>query len=168
MGGNVPSHSTSFLSALAIFLCHSKHSAPDSQPHSRSQGVVILGPADKDISWIKESFDNLEKLKITPTPFLNGAAVRAHFEAQGLGDTVGDFVNKTGYFNPIGGWGEAERAVRVGHKMVEKLGGTIEGGKEVAELVVEQTGGAKEVKGVKLVDGEVIKADFVIVATGAW
>lgn len=125
---------------------------------------MVLGPADKDISWIKESYDNLHKLSIEPKPLLSAAAIRAHFEEKGLGAAVASFDNKTGYVNPIGGWADAELAVRLGHKTIQKLGGSIEGGKEVAELV----GDGRRVKGVKLVSGEVITADFVVVATGAW
>jgi glycine/D-amino acid oxidase-like deaminating enzyme len=55
--------------------------------------------------------------------------------------------------------------VRVLHEKVEALGGTIEGGKEVAELVIDD---GHDVKGVRLINGEIIEADLIIVATGSW
>ena len=125
---------------------------------------MVIGPADKDLSWIKEAYDNLLKLGITPKALPTPEAIRAHFSERGLADAVGNFANKTGYYNPVAGWSEATRAVKIGHRRVQKLGGTIEGGKEVAGFVAD----GKKVTGVRLIGGEVIEADHVIVATGAW
>jgi glycine/D-amino acid oxidase-like deaminating enzyme len=125
---------------------------------------MVIGPADKDLSWIKEAYNNLEKLGITPKALPTPESIRAHFAERGLADAVGAFHNKTGYFNPAAGWSEATRAIQIGHKRIQKLGGTIEGGKEVAGLVAD----GKKVTGVRLVGGETIEADHVIVATGAW
>lgn len=125
---------------------------------------MVIGPADKDLSWIKEAYTNLQKLGITPKALPTPESIRAHFAERGLADAVGEFANKTGYFNPAAGWSEATRAVKIAHRRVRALGGTIEGGKEVASFVAD----GKHVNGVRLVDGEIILADQVIVATGAW
>lgn len=107
---------------------------------------------------------NLPTFNITPKPLQDAASIRKHFADQGLAHAVGTFDNRAGYFNPVGGWVEAERAIRIGHRMIADLGGSVEGGKEVEGLVLE----GEEVKGVRLVGGDVITADLVIVATGAW
>lgn len=143
----------------------SAHSlSTDLAPFSTLQGVVLIGPADKELSWIPDSMANLPTFNITPKPLPDAASIRKHFADQGLAHAVGTFDNRAGYFNPVGGWVEAERAIRIGHRMIADLGGSVEGGKEVEGLVLE----GEEVKGVKLVGGEVITADLVIIATGAW
>ena len=124
----------------------------------------MVGSADQDTSWITACTDNLNRLSLTAKMLPTPESIRQHFIDQGLGEHVSDFENRTGYYNEFGGWAEAERAVRILHKKVKTLGGTIEGGKEVAELVID----GSDVKGVRLINGEIIEADLVVVATGSW
>lgn len=76
-----------------------------------------------------------------------------------------DFAQAAGYVNPLGGWVEATRAVQLGLKRIEALGGTIGRGCKVDGLMVSETN-SRKVEGVKLEDGNILKflkADIVVV-----
>lgn len=83
-------------------------------------------------------------------------------EAAGTGGANADF----GYFNPRGGWADAEQAMRFLRKQVEQLGRVQFRVGEVTELLRDDTG--SKLKGVKLTDGQTIDADLVVLAAGAW
>lgn len=124
---------------------------------------MVLCPASQKDEFILQSYDNLHKLSIPAKRLSDATEIVEHFPAH-LHPYLSSFSDRSGYYNPSGGWAEAARAVEVGIKMVRKLGGKVSGGKELKELVME----GKRCRGVKLVNGEEILADQVIVATGAW
>ncbi|CED83657.1 FAD-dependent oxidoreductase [Phaffia rhodozyma] len=126
-------------------------------------GVVVLCPSHNKDHFIEQSYKNLLELSIPAKDLKDSSAIVNHFPSH-LHPYLSSFEDRTGYHNPCGGWAEAARAVEVGHKMVKNLGGRIDGGKELKELILE----GKTCKGVRLVGGEEILADQVIVATGAW
>jgi sarcosine oxidase/L-pipecolate oxidase len=71
---------------------------------------------------------------------------------------------RSAYVNPEAGWADAGTAVKV------MIGESMKAGVEyrVGKAVDIVHGGQNVVKGVKLAGGEVIEADKVILATGAW
>lgn len=88
---------------------------------------------------------------------------------------IAAFEDRTGYLNPHSGWAESGRAVEVAIERFKSLGGTVRAGVEIIGLIEEdietesQTAGEqKEVKGVKLANGEEVRGDLVVIAAGAW
>jgi sarcosine oxidase/L-pipecolate oxidase len=68
------------------------------------------------------------------------------------------------YFNPVGGWAWAAKAVERLYEGIIPLGGKIIANAELAELIIEDG----DVKGVKTVDGREFRAEKVVVCTGSW
>ena len=68
------------------------------------------------------------------------------------------------YWNPVGGWAWAAKAVERLYEGIIPLGGKIIANAELADLIVE----SGDVKGVKTVDGREFRADKVILCTGSW
>lgn len=66
--------------------------------------------------------------------------------------------------NIASGWAEAGRALEVGIKRIKKMGAVVRSGSEVTGLL--ESG--EVITGVKLASGEIIDADLVVVAAGAW
>ncbi|EKD15851.1 FAD dependent oxidoreductase [Drepanopeziza brunnea f. sp. 'multigermtubi' MB_m1] len=81
-------------------------------------------------------------------------------EAHGSGGGSGDW----GYINTRSGWADAEAGMLWLRKKVEALGRVNFRQGEVASLVKD----GKRVTGAKLTSGEVVSAELVVVATGAW
>lgn len=85
---------------------------------------------------------------------------------------LASFLKKAGYVNPTSGWGEATRACEIVISDILSKGGRIIPGKEVVGMTFEpvssSSSGKRRVDGVKFADGEEMKADLVVVATGAW
>lgn len=107
---------------------------------------------------------NLPALSITPVNLPDPASILNHFPPH-LHHVLGKFENKSGYYNPVGGWVEAARAVEVAMKKVRQLGCVIEGGKTVKELLIEDG----KCRGVILESGERMGGyDLVVVAMGSW
>lgn len=107
---------------------------------------------------------NLPELGINPVDLPTPSSIVSHFPPH-LRPYLGSFNGKQGYFNPVGGWVEAARAVEVAMKMVRQLGGKIEGGKGVKDLLVKDG----KCSGVILSNDEVMDGyDLVVVALGAW
>ncbi|WVR06914.1 hypothetical protein IAU60_003950 [Kwoniella sp. DSM 27419] len=77
---------------------------------------------------------------------------------------TGSFGSRQGYYNPVGGWAEAGRAVEVGLRRIRQMGGTVRAGAEVTGLIKED----RKIKGVVLASGEVVNGDLIVVAAGAW
>lgn len=80
---------------------------------------------------------------------------------------LGRFENEVAYINPQSGWAHARRAMDMICEKVRSAGVNIVGG-EADSLVYGSKNGRRDVLGVKLVHGEVYKADKVIVAAGGW
>lgn len=122
-------------------------------------GVVCLASSSNAIGhkFVSESFQNCRNFgidaKLTPDAETIKATVPTNIP-------TGSFGGRVGYSNPIGGWAEAGRALLVGLRLVEKLGGTVRAGAEVVGLVKE----GKNVKGVELKSGEFVEADTVVVS----
>lgn len=110
---------------------------------------------------------NLAKFNIPAVSLNSPEALLAHFPKH-LHLVLSDFKGKTGYWNPQGGWVEAERAVVVAMKRVLQLGGRIDSGMEVKGLVVGEERGKRKVRGLRLKSEEILEADIVVIATGAW
>ncbi len=68
------------------------------------------------------------------------------------------------YINHDGGWAEATKAMTLAIEKVRALGGKVLEAKGVESLV--KTSGVTS--GVKCIDGSVLEAELVILATGAW
>ena len=82
------------------------------------------------------------------------------------------FPQKAGYVNPTSGWGEATRACQLVITDILSKGGRILPGKEVVGMTFEPDSttdlGKRRVNGVRFANGEEMKGDLVVVATGAW
>jgi len=111
--------------------------------------------------YVDESMNNCLSMNLAIDKVSTPEEIKAVFPA---GLQTGDFVGRHGYSNKIGGWGEAQRAIELGLARVAAKGGVIRGGAEVVSL---QKAG-KKVTGVVLKSGEVVSADLVLVAAGAW
>ncbi|OCF32932.1 sarcosine oxidase [Kwoniella heveanensis BCC8398] len=126
-------------------------------------GVFALSTSDeKDgLAFVDAAYKNCRDYGLDAQLVDGPNAIKSRYPSS---VPTGSFGGRQGYFNPIGGWAEAGRAVDVGLKMVRQLGGTIRAGAEVTGLVKE----GKEIKGVVLKSGEEVKSDLVVVAAGAW
>jgi sarcosine oxidase/L-pipecolate oxidase len=123
--------------------------------------MCLSGSDPKGRKYCDESLSNCIAMDLKPTLLNTPAEVKAIFPA---GLATGAFGDRVGYANKTGGWGEAARAIEIGHKRILAKGGVIRGGAEVVEF--KKTG--KKVTGVVLKSGEVVPADLVLVAAGAW
>ncbi|KIJ27450.1 hypothetical protein M422DRAFT_37755 [Sphaerobolus stellatus SS14] len=66
-----------------------------------------------------------------------------------------------GYLNKDSGWAKARQAVELAIEQVRRLGGRVEGNKQVVGILPDG-------QGVKLSDGTEVKAELVVIATGSW
>lgn len=73
-------------------------------------------------------------------------------------------VTQTGYFNPRGGWAEANAATRSALNEAQRLGAKLVGNAVVSELILD----GKRAKGVKTRDGRTFLAENTIIAAGSW
>lgn len=74
---------------------------------------------------------------------------------------------QTGYFNPRGGWADANKACRALLEHAIQLGVKVYPNATVAGMVWD-TADAKVVSGVRTTDGRVFRAKHVVLAAGAW
>lgn len=77
------------------------------------------------------------------------------------------FQNSGGYLNADGGWAAAFNAMDTLRQNVERLGGTVITGAGLDRLWYDKSDGIR-VTGVVLEGGELLGADIVVLATGAW
>ncbi|KDQ20053.1 hypothetical protein BOTBODRAFT_27475 [Botryobasidium botryosum FD-172 SS1] len=119
-------------------------------------GVVVLGMGEAP--YANQAYQNDVQLQARAS--LGIGSVQARFPPQTNLDAFGAV-----YVNLDGGWSNATKGVTKLMAKVRALGGHVKGGKELASLLYDDNG---EVSGVKLVDGQEIKPDIIIVATGAW
>lgn len=123
--------------------------------------MCLAGSDPKGRAYVDLSMKNCQAMKLDPIPVNTSAEIKAVFPR---GIETGAFGDRTGYSNQIGGWGEAQRAIEVGHRRILKAGGVIRGGAEVVSLKKE----GRTVTGVVLKSGEVVSGDLIVVAAGAW
>jgi sarcosine oxidase/L-pipecolate oxidase len=123
--------------------------------------MCLSGDDVRGTKYVNASAANLEAMGMASTPIRTPSEIKGAFPA---GVATGAFDDRVGYHNSTGGWGEAQRAIEVGLKRVRALGGVIRAGAEA--VAFQQTG--KRVTGVVLKSGEVVPADLVLVAAGAW
>lgn len=119
--------------------------------------MCLAGNDPAGRAFVDQSMDNCTAMGLKPTPVGTPAEIKRNFPA---GVATGAFEGRAGYMNTTGGWGEAARAIEVGHKRIRRAGGVIRGGAEVVNLQKE----GNRVIGVVLKDGEVVPADLVIVS----
>lgn len=123
--------------------------------------MCLAGDDPAGRAYVDGSMNNCIAMDLGPTRIETPEEIKKHFPA---GLKTGAFPQRTGYFNKQGGWAEAARAIEVGHKRILAAGGVIRGGCEAVSF--QKTG--KKVTGVVLKSGEVVTADLVLVAAGAW
>lgn len=111
--------------------------------------------------FVDTSYENIKNMNLGPEKVDTHDEIRSKLPSD---VEVGRFDNRSGYYNKVGGWGEAARSVEVGLKRIKSLGGKVRGGAEVVSFKKQ----GKKITGVVLQTGEVVPADLVVVAAGAW
>ncbi|PWN46939.1 FAD dependent oxidoreductase [Violaceomyces palustris] len=95
------------------------------------------------------------------------ASVRPYLGRAVEGFGKGETLGQTGFFNPRGGWAEANNACRAVLAEAQRLGAQVVPKAGVESLLFSEQDKQKVV-GVKTTDGRTFKADQVILATGCW
>jgi sarcosine oxidase/L-pipecolate oxidase len=82
----------------------------------------------------------------------------------------GDLSQTSGYCNLDAGWVDAAKSIEHLAGLCKKAGVIFLSGESgtVSELITRETGCLKIITGVRTTDGEVLTADIIIMATGAW
>ncbi|WWD17111.1 hypothetical protein CI109_101548 [Kwoniella shandongensis] len=137
---------------------------PEWEGTYHESGVFAISASDQaeGLSFVESAYKNCLDLGLAAEIIPDSKTLESHAKFAGL--KTGGFGGRKGYYNPIGGWAEAGRAVEVGLKRVRQLGGEVRGGAEVVGLIKD----GKKVQGVRLKSGEEVKGDLVVVAAGAW
>lgn len=125
--------------------------------------MCLAGSDVRGSKYVAESFKNCTDINLDPKPVNTGAEIKAIFPKE---LETGSFAGRVGYMNKTGGWAESGRAIEIGLKRVQQLGGRIIAGAEVVSLKTGEDG--KTVTRVVLKDETEIAADLVVVAAGAW
>jgi sarcosine oxidase/L-pipecolate oxidase len=127
-------------------------------------GLVLV--ADKGVQgeeYVRESCENVKNLSSAAgdKDAIQELATRTEIDAAvGTGGGNGDW----GYINRRSGWADAEAGVRFMRSRVEGTGRVTFLQGEAQSLIKD----GSKVTGVKLADGQTLKAELVILATGAW
>lgn len=111
------------------------------------------------MDFVECAYKNCCDLGLDATLLPDATAIKPVVD-RGNAFPTGSFGGRQGYINPIGGWGEAGRAVEVGLKRAKKLGAVVRAGAEVTGLIKD----GKNVKGVELKSGEKVFGDLVVVS----
>ena len=133
-------------------------------------GFLLTMDSEHDTGYLRKCLPNVRQLAEETERELGGKAKKIEeldgkdkiIEASGYEHASGDW----GYVNWGSGWGDAARVVEYMYKRVLKEGGDRVRfilGKRVERLVVE----GEHVVGAQL-QGEIVKADLVVLAAGAW
>ncbi|KIJ52363.1 hypothetical protein M422DRAFT_74013 [Sphaerobolus stellatus SS14] len=102
---------------------------------------------DKSCSVHIQEFQNGEELRSIYSPNIElGPLLLDKFE---------------GYLNKDSGWAKARQGVELAIEQVRRLGGRVEGNKQVVGILPDG-------QGVKLSDGTEMKAELAVIATGSW
>jgi sarcosine oxidase/L-pipecolate oxidase len=122
-------------------------------------GLVIVANGDQGEGYVKASLENVRRLE-------EGRAVQELKGRRDIEDVVGTGggSGRWGYVNWRSGWADAEAGMKWLRERVEGTGRVQFVCAEVVRLVTE----GKRVVGVRLSDGSAVRADLVVVATGAW
>jgi sarcosine oxidase/L-pipecolate oxidase len=135
-----------------------------SQANYRS-GVVVRGLHNQNFDGrnARITYDNVKSeagVEALNTP----QAIKHRLTPRGTATTANVPDKERSYWNPVGGWAHAAKAVEKLYEGIVPLGGKIVPGAELSELIVE----GNNVKGVCTTDGRRFLADKVIVCTGSW
>lgn len=131
--------------------------------YTESGLVLAADKSTKGQEYVQHSLNNVSALARNSgdEESVRGLKSRTEIEeAYGGGGGTGDW----GYINTRSGWADAEAGMMWLRKRVEALGRVKFRQGEVTSLVKD----SKKVTGARLSSGEVVRADLVIVATGAW
>ncbi|KAG9853652.1 fructosyl amino acid oxidase, partial [Aureobasidium melanogenum] len=117
-------------------------------------------------AYLKEAKTNLENIGAE----VNLWAYTGREANQRYPGIHGDLSLTSGYCNLDAGWVDAGKSIEHLANLCEEAGVTFLVGQDstVVELVTTNGDGRKEVIGVRTANGEVLDADTVIMATGAW
>lgn len=117
-------------------------------------------------AYLREAKSNLENIgaKVDLWPY-TGREVNARYPG-----IHGDLSQTSGYCNLDAGWVDAAKSIEHLAKLCKDSGVTLLSGESgtVTELITTETEGPKALTGIRTSDGEVLTADTVIMATGAW
>lgn len=139
--------------------------------YNESGLCIVLGKSDPELgkAYMEGSLKNVQEklgLKVGRreeggqlTVLENEAAVK-----EILGSMGGE-VGQSGYVNWTSGWANAEAGLRHMRKLAEATGRIEFRTAEIKRLLFKD---GNAVEGVELVDGQMVKADLTILATGAW
>lgn len=117
-------------------------------------------------AYLKEAKTNLENIGAE----VNLWAYTGREASQRYPGIHGDLSLTSGYCNLDAGWVDAEKSIEHLASLCEEAGVTFLVGQDstVIELVTTNSDSRKKVTGVLTANGEVLDADAVIMATGAW
>ncbi|KDQ55204.1 hypothetical protein JAAARDRAFT_37733 [Jaapia argillacea MUCL 33604] len=122
-------------------------------------GVLVLNPGDH--AYTGSSYQNDISLGSRLTNLEGGSSIGGVFPP---GVQTAFPSTTSGYLNQDGGWAYAAKGVSLLMSKVIALGGQVMAGKPVKRLVRKDG----VTSGVECVDGTVLSADIVVIATGSW
>ncbi len=128
------------------------------EPLYHPDGFLVMTKVPMSPGSFEHDGFNLLSGRGQPVERIDQAALASRFpawRAEGYVD---------GYFNTNGGWAESGRAVEQLVREAERSGVLLREGLRFASLV-ERTG---RVRGIELAAGEIVEADCVLMAAGAW
>lgn len=101
-----------------------------------------------------------------------GTSLASYFPS---GVAIGSSITESqGYFNPVGGWADAEMGIQALLDKVRSMGSVVRSSANVIRLkfnttlLVSSPPSPTNVTGVYLDSGEIVAADVIIIATGSW
>jgi sarcosine oxidase/L-pipecolate oxidase len=116
--------------------------------------------------YLREAKRNLENIgtKLDLWPY-TGREVNERYPG-----IHGDLSQTSGYCNLDAGWVDAAKSIEYLASLCKKTGVIFLSGEKgtVTELITTEAGGLKTIKALRTTDGEVLTADTIIMATGAW
>ncbi|KAI9738874.1 MAG: hypothetical protein M1818_005187 [Claussenomyces sp. TS43310] len=131
--------------------------------YSESGLVLVADAGHQGERYVRDSFGNVSTMmkETGDSDAVQELTSRKEIEAMvGTGGGAGDW----GYINRRSGWADAEASMRWLHERVQANGRVEFAYGEVTSLLRD----GKRVHGVKLKDGSEMKAELVVLATGAW
>jgi sarcosine oxidase / L-pipecolate oxidase len=132
------------------------------KPYFHRSGWMMMDEADSDLAKrVKDNFATSQRGDPTKEMTFEQVKQGWHSVLKGMSEEG----MKVGYFNPESGWAEADRAVAA------MLGAAIANGVEyvqgdIEELLLRDSN--QGLKGIRLASGDVLEADKILIATGAW
>lgn len=126
-------------------------------------GLVLVYPNGDSSAgkYVRKSYENVKAMETDKVEFLpTKADVERVMAGYGAGNDVAG-----GYVNWGSGWSNAEAGVRFARELLEKEGKVVFKTGEVEKVIFAED---KRATGVQLSDNTTIKADLIILATGAW